>query len=156
MTMIRTGSCFVFSGIKLKVFILGKLSDYFLSFVFVPWLQPKTCRVFRERYMKDRSRNWHGKQLSLSSAKFRAVGSKPTLFIAKFRRTFVSKRKFDETALFVQRTICEKSLELSFARNFEESSREQKTKFGISLTLLLHNTVDNNSMCSVCHNFLTI
>ena len=106
--------------------------------------------------MMDRSCKSHGEQWSLSGAKFRAVVSKPTLFIAKFRRTFVSKRKFDETALFVQRTICAKSLELSFARNFEESSREQKTKFGISLALLLHNTVDNNSMCSVCHTFLII
>ena len=149
--------CLFWYKTKLKVFILGKLSDYFSSFVFVTLkLQPRTCRVFRERYLNDRSRKSHGKQFSLSSPKFRAVGSKPTLFIAKFRRTFVSKRKFDETALFVQRTICAKSLELSFARNFEESSREQKTKFGISLALLLHNTVDNNSMCSVCHTFLTI
>ena len=148
--------CLFWYKTKLKAFILGKLSDYFSSFVFVTWLQPRTWCVFRERYMMDRSCKSHGEQWSLSGAKFRAVVSKPTLFIAKFRRTFVSKRKFDETALFVQRTICAKSLELSFARNFEESSREQKTKFGISLALLLHNTVDNNSMCSVCHTFLTI
>ena len=70
---------------KLEVFILGKLSEYFLSFVFVTKLQPKTSRLFRECYMNDRSRKSHGKQLSLSSAKFRAVGSEPTLFIAKFR-----------------------------------------------------------------------
>ena len=77
-------------------FILGKLSKYFLSFVFVIQLQPKTCRVFRERYMNDRSRNSHGKQLNLTNAKFRAVDSKPTLFITKFRWTFVSKRNFAE------------------------------------------------------------
>ena len=148
--------CLFWYKTKLKVFILGKLSDYFSSFVLVTSLQPRTWCVFRERYMKDRSRKSHGEQWSPFGAKFRAVGSKPTLFIAKFRRTFVSKRKFDETALFVQRTIFAKSLELSFARNFEESSREQKTKFGISLALLLHNTVDNNSVCSVCHTFLTI
>ena len=77
-------------------FILGKLSKYFLSFVFVTQLQPKTCRVFRERYMNDRSRNSHGKQLNLTNAKFRAVDSKPTLFITKFRWTFISKRNFAE------------------------------------------------------------
>ena len=108
LTMIRTTLCLVFSDIKpkLKVFILGKLSDYFSSFVFVTLkLQPRTCRVFCERYLNDRSRKSHGKRLSLSSAKFRAVGNKPTLLIAKFRRTYVSKRKFDEMALFDQRAI---------------------------------------------------
>ena len=128
MIMIRTGLCFVFSGIKLKVFILGKLSLYFLSFVFVPWLLPKTCRVFRERYMMDTSCNWHGKQLSLSSAKFRAVGSKPMLFTAKFRGFFVSKRKFNEIALFVQRKIRSKSLELSFELSHEISKKVRENK----------------------------
>ena len=77
-----------------------------------------SCRLFRERYMNDRS---HGKQLCLSSAKLRAVGSKPTLFIANFRWTFVSKRKFDEIALFVRRKIRTKSLELSFELSHEIS-----------------------------------
>ena len=97
--------CLFWYKTKLKVLILGKLTEYFLSFVCVTWLQPKTYLVFRERYMKDRLRKLHGKQLSLSSAKFRAVGSQPTLFISKFRWTFVSKWKFDEIALFVERKI---------------------------------------------------
>ena len=98
--------CLFWYKTKLKVFILGKLSDYFSSFVFVTLkLQPRTCRVFRERYLNDRSQKSHGKRFSLSSPKFRAVGNKPKFFIAKFRRTYVSKRKFDEMALFVQRAI---------------------------------------------------
>ena len=60
--------CLFWYKTKLKVFILGK---FIVS-----------CRVLCERYMKDRSRKPHHKQLSLSSAKF---CSKPTLFIAKFR-----------------------------------------------------------------------
>ena len=108
--------------------IHSSISLHFLSFVFVPWLQPKTCRAFRERYIKDTSCNWHGKQLSLSSAKFRAVGSKPTLFTAKFRWTFVSKRKFDEIALFVQRKIRSKSLKLSFELSHEISKKVRENK----------------------------
>ena len=118
-------------------FILGKLSKYFLSFVFVTQLQPKTCRVFRERYMNDRSRNSHGKQLNLSNAKFRAVDSKPTLFITKFSWTFVSKRKFDEVVLFVQRKIRSKSLELSFELSHEISKKVRENCMYIYLFIYL-------------------
>ena len=94
--------------------------------------------------MKDRLRKLHGKQLSLSSAKFRAVGSQPTLFISKFRWTFVSKWKFDEIALFVERKIRLKSLELSFELSHEISKKvreDKKRNSRISLALILHNTV---------------
>ena len=83
--------------------------------------------------MNDRSRKSrisHGKQLSLSSAKFRAVGSEPTLFIAKFRWTFVWQRKFDEMAIFVQRKLRSKSLELSFelSHGISKKVREKKNE----------------------------
>ena len=75
-----------------------------------------------------KSRKSHGKQLCLSSAKFRAVGSEPTLFIAKFRWTFVSKREFEEIALFVRRKLRSKSLELSFELSHGISKKVRENK----------------------------
>ena len=51
-----------------------------------------------------------------------------TLFIVKFRRTFVSKRKFDEIVLFVQRKFRSKRLELSFELSREISMKTLKGK----------------------------
>ena len=129
--------CLFWYKTKPTVFILGKLSKYFLSFVFMTQLQPKTCCVFRERYMNNRSRNSHGKQFNLSNAKFRAVDSKPTLFIAKFRWNFVSKRKFDEIVLFVQRKIRSKSLELSFELSHEISKKVRENCIYIYIYIYL-------------------
>ena len=116
--------CLFWYETKLKVFILGKLSDCFSSLLFVTLrLQPRTCRVFRECYISGRLCKLHGKKLSLSSTKFRAVSSKLTLIIAKI--LWNSALCSTENSLKKPRIIIR-----TFGRNFEESSREQKAKFG--------------------------
>ena len=98
--------CLFWYKTKLEVLILGKLSKYFSSFVFMTQLWPKTCHVFHEHYMKNRSCKLYGNQLSLSSTKFRVAGSKPMLFIVEFHWTFVLEQKLNEIAPFVQWKIC--------------------------------------------------
>ena len=119
---IESSSCITRASIRLEYLKPLKAKDYKWAFqASLAWPNLRltgSCRLFREPYMKDSS---HGKQLCLSSAKLRAVGSKLTLFIANFRWTFVSKRKFDEIALFVRRKIHTKSLELSFELSHEIS-----------------------------------
>ena len=69
---------------------------------------------------------------------------KLTLFITKFHWTFVSKRKLNEIAPFLQRNFCSKSLKLSLELSHGISTKVHKHKkrnSRISLALLLHSTV---------------
>ena len=76
--------------------------------------------------------------------------SKLTLFITKFLWTFVSKQTFNETALFVQRNFCSKSLKLSLELSHGISTKvhlNKKQNSRISVALLLHSTVHLIFVC---------
>ena len=96
---LESSSCITRASIRLEYLKPLKAKDYKWAFqASLAWPNLRltgSCRLFRERYMKDRS---HGKQLCLSSAKLRAVSSKPTLFIANFRWTFAELSFWSENS----------------------------------------------------------
>ena len=88
----------------------------------------KTFRTFRVRYMTSRSNISRRELFCLTNAKFRALVDETTLFTSNFRLV----KKLRRNSALCCREISLKKPRIvarTFARTFEESSQEQRTKF---------------------------
>ena len=102
----------------------------------------ETCCVFHECYIKDGSCKSHGKLLGLSRAKLRALGSKPTITSPNFEVKI-------QCNILYSMELSTKTLALSFKLSHEilmKISEDKKRNLHVLLALLLHNTVQVESV----------